>query len=366
MRAAVYDPAALGGVRLTRVAPPDVASNVSTGVLCEVLAAGVNPVDAKYLIGDKLPEGWMGLASRVVRGTVPGFDFSGVVIDAPHGSGHVPGDSVFGLAADPTSLVRGRFRGSFAQRVLAPLDQIARKPEQLTHVEAAALPLIGTTCLQVFAQHDLRQGQRLLIIGASGGVGYIATQIASRLGAQVIAVCSAKNVGVVQAGGATRAISYEGDVLEKLTTEATVHGPFDLVLDCVHSADARDQAVPYASWFATARPPLIARGVDSDPHNYVVLGGRVRHWAMAGVKRTTGINWFAPGFELFWIRMPGAAVQLEQLRGMVRDGLRPMIDQALPFDQGGVRAAFEKVRSRRTVGKIVLDMSHSAIADAAI
>ena len=61
-----------------------------------------------------------------------------------------------------------------------PEHEIWKKPETLSHVEAAALPLVGLTCLQAFEQHGLKEGQRLLVIGASGGVGHVATAIASR------------------------------------------------------------------------------------------------------------------------------------------------------------------------------------------
>jgi NADPH:quinone reductase-like Zn-dependent oxidoreductase len=64
-------------------------------------------------------------------------------------------------------------KGSMAEYCAPPLNQIARKPATLTHCQAAALPLVGTTCVQAFEEHGLRAGQRVLIIGASGGVGHV-------------------------------------------------------------------------------------------------------------------------------------------------------------------------------------------------
>ena len=95
MRAAVYDPAAPQGARLVERAAPKPAKRCCRGVvLCEVRSCGANPVDAKYVIGDKFPESWLPWASRRVAGSTPGFDFSGVVIQAPAGSGFAPGDDV--------------------------------------------------------------------------------------------------------------------------------------------------------------------------------------------------------------------------------------------------------------------------------
>ena len=93
MRAAVYDPAAPQGARLVERAAPKPAKRCCRGVvLCEVRSCGANPVDAKYVIGDKFPESWLPWASRRVAGSTPGFDFSGVVIQAPAGSGFATGD----------------------------------------------------------------------------------------------------------------------------------------------------------------------------------------------------------------------------------------------------------------------------------
>ena len=95
MRAAVYDPAAPQGARLVERAAPKPAKRCCRGVvLCEVRSCGANPVDAKYVIGDKFPESWLPWASRRVAGSTPGFDFSGVVIQAPAGSGFATGDEV--------------------------------------------------------------------------------------------------------------------------------------------------------------------------------------------------------------------------------------------------------------------------------
>ena len=192
MRAAVYDPAAPQGARLVERAAPKPVKRCCRGVvLCEVRSCGANPVDAKYVIGDKFPESWLPWASRRVAGSTPGFDFSGVVIQAPAGSGFAAGDEVFGFAEDPSSLRPWRsLHGSFCEVVNAPLDQVAHKPSKLSWQEAAAAPLVCITALQALEQHGVSAGQRVLVIGASGGVGHVAVQIAKCLGADVVGVCA--------------------------------------------------------------------------------------------------------------------------------------------------------------------------------
>ena len=193
MRAAVYDPGAPQSTSVVDQAAPKLHKKgfCRGGVLCEVRSCGANPVDAKYVIGDKFPESWLPWASRRVAGSTPGFDFSGVVIQAPAGSGFAPGDEVFGFAEDPASLRPWRsLHGSFCEVVNAPLDQVAHKPSKLSWQEAAATPLVCITALQALEQHGVSEGQKVLIIGASGGVGHVAVQIAKCLGADVVGVCA--------------------------------------------------------------------------------------------------------------------------------------------------------------------------------
>ena len=334
--------------------PPPVAK--CGHVVCSVRAAGVNPVDAKFVIGDKLPESWMGWCARRVSGRCVGFDFSGVVVSAPDGCGFAPGDEVYGFAA----------AGSFAETVSAPLDQIAKKTSTLTFLEAAALPLVGVTAAQAFEQHGLASGQRLLVIGASGGVGHVAVQVAHMLGARVVGICSGLNADFVLQCGAEAVIDYsDGDVFEKIALECAAHGAYDMVLDCVSSASSVDEKASYRARIEAMNrrspSPIVKAGGGADGHNYVVLGGRTSQWLTAGVKRSTGLNLFPAGFELFWIQIPGAARTLATLTAMVeKQGLRPKIDRALPFTEAGIRESFDSLLSRRTAGKIVLDLSEPA------
>ena len=113
--------------------------------MVRVKACGVNPVDAKYIWGDKFPESWMEWCARRVSGHTPGFDFSGEVVRCPPDCDFRVGDEVFGLADDPACIACGRFlMGSLGEYISPPLNQVTLKPPGLSHVEAAALPLVGS------------------------------------------------------------------------------------------------------------------------------------------------------------------------------------------------------------------------------
>ena len=359
MRAAVYDDAAPQGARLVEKMAPSLDAARSANVcrrgriVCEVRCCGANPVDAKYVIGDKFPESWMPWAAKRVSGSTPGFDFSGVVLAAPSGSGFAEGDEVFGFAEDPSQLRPWRpLQGSFSERVAAPLDQIAHKPEKLSWSEAAAAPLVCITALQALEQHGVSEGQRVLVIGASGGVGHIAVQIAKCLGADVVGVCSGANAAFVEQCGASVVVDYRSD---DYIAKIAAAGPYDVVLDAVSSADARDQG-----YIGRVQATGCVK-TDGDRHNYVVFGGATRHWALAALKRFTGLNCFGRGFELFWIRMPSTSRALARLAAWADDGtLRPTVSKTLPFDEAGVCGAFEALRSRRTAGKVVIEVSASS------
>jgi NADPH:quinone reductase-like Zn-dependent oxidoreductase len=168
--------------------------------LVRVRATSLNAVDWYGLNGRPyLARALMGL--RKPKTSESGSDFAGVV-EAVGGDvdGLAPGDEVYGAQG-----------GSFAEYVVAS-KAIAGKPANLSFEEAAAVPLAGFTALQGLRDHGgLRLGQRVLVNGASGGVGTFAVQIAKSLGAEVHAVCSTRNVEQTRALGADRVFDYTGE-----------------------------------------------------------------------------------------------------------------------------------------------------------
>ncbi len=180
-------------------------------VLIKVVCAGLNPVDAKNVIGDKLPHSWTYLQQlyhdNLLAGCTIGFDFSGIVEDCPGGS-FQPGDEVFGTMPP--------FQGTLAEFIAAPLHQVHYKSQQHSFAEAAALPLVGLTDLQALSPFIKKRNEgaigptsSVLIIGGSGGAGHVACQVARNLGAtHVTTICSSHHADFCKEKGATYVVDY--------------------------------------------------------------------------------------------------------------------------------------------------------------
>jgi NADPH:quinone reductase-like Zn-dependent oxidoreductase len=161
------------GIAHISIPPPYGSHPNRKYVLVTVVAAGVNPVDAKWLYGDKVPA-LLFLIQKYLNHRICGIDFAGIVTEAQPGSGFIAGDEVFGTV--PPSL------GSFAEVVRVPTDFINLKPKNLTFKESAACPLVGLTIVQMFEEVRLTKGKHVLVIGASGGTGHVAVQVAKYQG----------------------------------------------------------------------------------------------------------------------------------------------------------------------------------------
>ncbi len=191
-----------------------------------VKAIGVNPVDWKMRSG-----GPIRLAYRFVGPSGPlvvGIDFAGEVLEAGAEADLKAGARVVGA----TDFSRGQ-RGSYADQVVVRDDQCAALPDSVSFEDAACLPVPGATALRGFEVASLatiEKGKaKVLVIGASGGVGQATIQLARGLGAKAFGICSGRNVALVEKLGAV-AIDYtQGDAL----AAAAGHGPFDLILNAV-------------------------------------------------------------------------------------------------------------------------------------
>ncbi|MEP7053870.1 MAG: NADP-dependent oxidoreductase [Actinomycetota bacterium] len=185
-----------------------------TEVLVRVHAAGVNPADAKVRAGL-----WPVLGQPPF---ILGWDVSGVVEQVVGVTRFKPGDEVYGMPLFP------RAASAYAEYVAAPARQFARKPANLDHTQAAAVPLAGLTALQALVDAgELKQGQRVLIHAAGGGVGHFAVQIAKALGAYVIGTASTDKRDFVSSLGADEVIDYRSADFEHSVSD------IDVVLDTV-------------------------------------------------------------------------------------------------------------------------------------
>ena len=225
-------------------------------VIVKVKAAAVNPLDYHYMRGSPF---LMRLSSGIGRPSDQrmGVDFAGVVVETGEDvTKFAVGDAVFG----------GR-SGAFAEYVLIPEDRsIARKPDNVSFEQAASVPIAAVTALQALRDHGrLKRGEKVLINGASGGVGTYAVQIANALGATVHGVCSTRNVEMVRSLGADHVFDYKRENYTETDNE------YDLIVDMVGNLsltanlrvlkpEGRMVIVggPKGDWIAPLGPPVKA------------------------------------------------------------------------------------------------------------
>jgi NADPH:quinone reductase-like Zn-dependent oxidoreductase len=282
-------------------------------LLVEVYATNVNPIDWK------MREGQMAARYGSDFPMILGWDCSGVVCEVGEGvTDFAVGDEVFARSDVGT----GRCYAEFAE---LNTRTVVAKPADLSHEEAGSIPLVGLTAINGLIHcANLQSGQRVLVIGASGGVGTLAVQIAKNLGAHVTGVCSAKNTDLVASLGADAVIDYnETDPLQ--TDE-----PYDIVYDTVGVRTYTD-----------AKPAL------TDSGTYLTL------------VPVPDIEFFIPGQtewepgKGYFVAWTPTAADLQKLADWATAGkLRAVIDSEYSLDQ--IKEAHERSQTERCVGKIVI------------
>jgi NADPH:quinone reductase-like Zn-dependent oxidoreductase len=285
-------------------------------VLVKVEASSVNPIDWKR------GSGALRLLMPATWPLVPGFDVAGTV------SALGPGVTTFAVGDRVHARLGDSKGGASAEQAVAGLDVVTRLPAGMSMGEGAALPLAGMTALQGLrdagALSLTSSTARVLVIGASGGVGHVAVQLAAGAGAQVTGVCSARNVELVRGLGATQVVDYtQPDAFKGV-------GEFDVVLDCVGS-DA-------AKWLPFVREG--GRYVSTVPGPAVLL--------------RSALNVFT-GKGVYPVLLKSRAADLAVLDQWFEAGkLKVVIDSRYALAKLG--EAWERSRSGRAAGKIVIDV----------
>jgi NADPH:quinone reductase-like Zn-dependent oxidoreductase len=294
-------------------------------VLVRLHAASVNPLDFHYVEGTPYlvrtdPEAGFGAP----RNPQLGVDFAGTIEAVGRSVTRFKvGDEVFG----------GQ-HGAFAEYLVVPEDgPVALKPSSVTFEQAAALPIAGITALQALRDHgQLHAGQKVLINGASGGVGTFAVQIAKSMGAEVTGVCSAKNLELVRSIGADHVIDYTREDFTRGTER------YDLIVDNV----ATHSAFAY-------------RRVLNPNGTYLMIGSTdFGHWLgfLANPLEGKVLSWASNRkFSLMGAHLDHD--DLERLAALVQSGkLTPVIDRRYPLSEAAEALAYvEKGHAR---GKVIL------------
>jgi NADPH2:quinone reductase len=304
MRAIVHDPRAPQGLELAEVPDPEPGP---AEALIRVVAISLNFADVAFL------------QDRQVPGAVPGFDASGVVVSAARdGSGPPPG----------TRVVTFGWSGAWAELRAVDTAELAVVPDEVELGSAAAVPVAGVTALRALRQLGSLVGRRVLITGASGGVGRYAVQLAARAGAHVVASVGSpeRGEGLAALGAAEVVVGLDG-------ISEPVHGALDNV-------GGRTLA---------------------DAYGLLEPGGCVQSVGMASLEPTTidfeqaRLRGGATRIEAFAIG-PGFGRDLSFLVGLVAAGeLDPQIDWRGPWDK--VADAAEALLGRKVRGKAVLEVS---------
>ncbi len=210
-------------------------------VVVDVHAATVNAADWKFRAGEYARH------SNVKFPQIPGRDFSGVISAVGDGADLKAGDAVFGV------LGAGK-EGTYCEKIAIPAALVAKKPDGLSHIDAAALALTGLTAINsVEDTLKLQRGETILIQGGAGGVAGFAIQFAKYLGARVITTCSAANVDYVRSLGADQVIDYNAQNFTRVVSGC------DAVFDTV-GGDVAKQS--FAVLKPGGRAAFIASGAE--------------------------------------------------------------------------------------------------------
>jgi len=291
-------------------------------LLVRVHASSVNPLEWHYMRGEpyilRMQAGFGAPKDARI-----GSDFSGTVEQVGKSVTRFKvGDEVFGGA-----------NGAFAQYVVVGESRgVALKPANVSHEQAAAIPIAAITALQALRdQGHLKAGQKVLVNGASGGVGTYAVQLAKAMGANVTGVCSTRNVDMVASLGADRVIDYKNvDFVQKGER-------YDLIVDTVGNRDLRDLQ-------RVLEPGGIA----------VIVGGPSGAW-LGGLKIPIKIIFYKPfadgDFKFFLAHLNPK--DLEYLASLMASGkMKSVIDKTYPLAE--VPAAVAYLEEGHARGKVVI------------
>ncbi|CAI6061898.1 unnamed protein product [Clonostachys chloroleuca] len=299
-------------------------------VLVRVSYAALNPGDIK-MMAIMIP--WKGKA-------IAGYDYAGEVIQlgssARTSNPNIRVGTIVAGTLPLSYLLTGY--GTLAEYVILPIDQIVEVPAGISEsVAAGIMGIAGQTAASIVAAADLRQGDKVLVNGASGGVGSILIQALHGMGIQIMSVCSARNLDLVLRLGGGEAFDYKSkdciyDYLTSLTADTT-RDPFDAIIDCVGDDTLFHRSPGYlkatGKFFSIEGGPLGGLTLKRLP---VILGGTPRPFVNVFSKPSTAsINMVVGWIEKGWIKeLP--------------------VDSTFQMDDA--IQAFEKLGTKRAVGKI--------------
>ena len=309
------------------IAVPEIADDE---VLVRVRAASVDRGTWHIMSGLPYPIRLAGFGLRRPKYANPGRNLAGTVeAVGADVAGFAPGDEVFGMSTS-----------TFAEYATARADKLSAKPANISFDEAAAVPVSGGTALQAVRDHGrVQAGEKVLIIGASGGVGSFAVQIAKAFATEVTGVCSTGKVDMVRALGADAVLDYTREDF------AAGGSRYDVILDI--GGNAR---------LSSLRRALTPRG------RLIIIGGETGGRLLGGTGRQIRATLLSPfiGQKLGTFVASENAADLNALRDLIEAGkLVPAIDRTYPLTEAA--SAIRRLLDGQARGKIVISVSPRSI-----
>ncbi|KAI8820709.1 putative zinc-type alcohol dehydrogenase-like protein C16A3.02c [Fimicolochytrium jonesii] len=295
--------------------------------LVRVLYCALNPVDYKPaeipLVGRAL----------VSYPATPGVDFAGRIVKPAEGSDLKEGDLVFGGVGDKPFAA-----GGLADYATANPDRVARVPEGVDPKDAATVCVAGLTAYNTIVPF-VKEGDEVLINGGTGGCGVFGIQIAKAKGCRVTATCSTKNVEFVKELGTDHVIDYtKGDLVKRLKDTGK---QYDHFVDNVGS-----DSNLYWQCHEFTKPGALYMSVGAEP-SLGIVGSMLKKWVMPKKREFRGF-FLKPKRE-----------DLEQMGAWMKEGkVRTVIDSQ--FKMEDAPKAFERLKTKRATGKIVVEVAHQA------
>ena len=317
MKAFIYEK--YGPPEMLRMADVDTPAPKTDEVLVKVLAVSVNPADWHSMRGKPLfSRATLGMLQP--KHQILGVDIAGRVEAVGAGVTRFrPGDEVYANLLD-------HGYGGFAEFVSVPVDVMSLKPATLSFEEAASVPMAAVTALQGLRHHgEVLPDQKVLINGATGGVGTFAVQIAKSYGAEVTGVTSTRNTDLVRSLGADHVVDYT-------TTDFVRSGRrYDRILDTVGNRSVPD----------------LRRGLAE--------GGKAAVTGFSSVAKLLGVS-LRGGKDIAMVQAHVATKDLEFLSELIEAGkVRPHIDRRYPF--ADIPAAIAYLEQGRARGKVVIGVA---------
>ncbi len=323
MRAARHERFGTDAADVVSVGSTEIPTVDADEVLVRVHAAGVDRGVWHLMAGRPYVVRAAGFGIRAPKNTTLGMDLSGTVVSVGAAVvGFQPGEEVYGIGT-----------GTYAEYAVAKASKLAPKPSTLDHQQAAAVAISGLTALQaVRDQAEIRPGQRVLVVGASGGVGSFAVQIAKVFGADVTGVASTSKVDFVRSLGADHVIDH--------TTTDFTEGPlrYDVILDTGGNRRLCD-----------------LRRVLAEDGTLVIIGGEGGGKWLGGTDRQLRAMALSPFISqrLRTFISSENGEDLRELTTLIESGqIAPAVERTFPLDQ--VVEAIGHMASGRTRGKVVL------------